>query len=110
MKKEFQRVDPKTVCWEIPFEGGLHIDVVPGRALDAAFREANLYRTDTGTTLKTSIKTHIDTVRGSGRRDAIRLMKLWRERRGVPFKKSFLLEMMTISGSAAYPLPTCLLR
>jgi hypothetical protein len=99
LKTEWQYVNSKTVSWEIPFQGGLHIDVVPGRALDDTYQEANLYRTDTGTTLKTSIKTHIDTVRNSGRRDAIRLLKLWRERKQVPFKKSFLLEMMTIEGS-----------
>lgn len=90
-------VNSKTVSWELPFVSGFHIDVVPGRALDPQFFAASLYRTDTGTPLKTSLKTHIDTVRNSGRRDAIRLMKLWRERRGVPFKKSFLLEVMTIN-------------
>ena len=98
LKKNWTYVNEKTVSWELPFQGGFHIDVVPGRALDPQFFEANLHRTDTGTTLKTSLKTHIDTVRSSGRRDAIRLMKLWRERRNVPFKKSFLLELMTIEG------------
>jgi len=98
LKNHWKYVNSKTVSWELPFQGGFHIDIVPGRALDPQFREANLYRTDTGTTLKTSLKTHIDTVKGSGRRDVIRLMKLWRERRAVPFKKSFLLEMMTIEG------------
>jgi hypothetical protein len=98
LQKEWQVVNSKTVCWELPFDGGFHIDVVPGRALDANYFEANLHRSDTGTTLKTSLKTHIDTVRGSGRTDAIRLMKLWKERRGVPFRKSFLLEVMTIEG------------
>jgi hypothetical protein len=98
LKQHWTYVNSKTVSWELPFQGGFHIDIVPGRALDAQYREANLYRTDTGTTLKTSLKTHIDTVRNSGRRDVIRLMKLWRERRSVPFKKSFLLEMMTIEG------------
>lgn len=99
LKTKWQYVNSKTVCWEIPFQGGFHIDVVPGRAIDNAYKEANLYRTDTGYTMKTSIKTHIDTVRNSGRRDAIRLLKLWRERKSVPFKKSFLLEWMTIEGS-----------
>ena len=98
LRKEFTHVKSKTVAWEIPFLGGFHVDVVPGRALDVNFFETNLYRTDTGTTLKTSLKTHIDTVRNSGRRDVIRLMKLWRERRQVPFKKSFLLELLTIYG------------
>lgn len=99
LRKHWNAVNSKTVSWEVPFQGDFHVDVVPGRALDAQYREANLYRTDTGTTLKTSLKTHIDTVRNSGRIDAIRLMKLWRERRSVPFKKSFLLEMMTIAGA-----------
>ena len=99
LRSEFRFVNSKTVCWEVPFDNGFHLDVVPGRAIDTSFREANLYRTDTGTTLKTSIKTHIDTVRSSGRRDAIRLLKLWRERRQVPFKKSFLLELLTIQGT-----------
>jgi hypothetical protein len=98
LKQHWTYVNSKTVSWELPFQGGFHIDVVPGRALDPQFFEANLHRTDTGTTLKTSLKTHIDTVRNSGRRDAIRLMKLWRERKNVPFKKSFLLELMTIEG------------
>ena len=72
LRKEWQVVNSKTVCWELLFEGGFHIDVIPGRALDANYFHANLHRTDTGTTLKTSL-THIDTVRGSGRVDAIRL-------------------------------------
>jgi len=98
LQKRWNYVNSKTVAWEINFEGGFHIDVVPGRALDYTFKEANLYRTDTGTTLKTSLKTHIDIIKDSGRRPVIRLMKLWRERRKVPFKKSFLLEIMTING------------
>jgi len=104
LKQHWKYVNSKTVSWELPFQGGFHIDIVPGRALDPQYREANLYRTDTGTTLKTSLKTHIDTVRNSGRKDAIRLMKLWRERRNVPFKKSFLLEMMTIEACRGKPL------
>jgi hypothetical protein len=98
LKKNWTHVNSKTVAWELPFQAGFHIDVVPGRALDAQYYEANLHRTDTGTTLKTSLKKHIDTVRNSGRIDAIRLMKLWRVRKNVPFKKNFLLELMTIDG------------
>jgi hypothetical protein len=98
LKKHWNYVNPKTVAWELPFSDGFHIDVVPGRALDAQYYEANLHRTDRGTTLKTSLKRHIDTVRNSGRADAIRLMKLWRVRRNAPFKKNFLLELMTIEG------------
>lgn len=96
LQNHWKVVRPKTVSWELPFEGGFHVDVVPGRALDVQYYEANLHRTDTGTTLKTSLKKHIDTVRGSGRIDVIRLLKLWRQNKAVPFKKSFLLEMLTI--------------
>ena len=98
LKKHWNSVQPKTVSWELSFPGNFHIDVVPGRALDDEYYNANLHRNDTDTTLKTSLKKHIDTVRSSGRRDAIRLMKLWRERRSVPLKKSFLLELLTIAG------------
>ena len=98
LKKSWKYVNSKTCAWELPFQGGFHIDIVPGRALDAQYYEANLHRTDTGTTLKTSLKKHIDIVRNSGRTDAIRLIKLWRVKKNVPFKKSFLLELMTIDG------------
>src|ERR1700730_11291989 len=104
LRKHWKFVNSKTVAWELPFDGGFHIDVVPGRALDAQYYEANLHRTDKGTTLKTSLKKHIDTVRNSGRSDAIRLMKLWRTRKNVPFKKSFLLEVMTIEGCKGKPV------
>lgn len=98
LRRNWSYVNSKTVAWELPFQGGFHIDVVVGRALDSQYYEANLYRTDTGTTLKTSLKRHIDTVRNSGRSDAIRLVKLWKVRKAVPFKKSFLLELLTIEG------------
>lgn len=98
LKKKYQFVSRKKVSWQLPFQGGFHIDVVPGRAIDAAFYEANLYRSDNGSSLKTSIKKHIDTVRGSGRRDVIRLMKLWKIKRNVPLK-SFPLELLTIDGT-----------
>jgi hypothetical protein len=32
---------------ELPFQGGLHFDVIPGRAVDAQYYEDNLNRTDT---------------------------------------------------------------
>jgi hypothetical protein len=98
LQKHWSSVVPKTVAWELPFQGGFHIDVVPGRALDSSFRYANLYRRDSDTSLQTSIKVHIDTVRNSDRREAIRLMKLWRARRNVPLKKSLALELLTIEG------------
>jgi hypothetical protein len=96
LEKEW-RIKPKTVAWEIPFEGGFHVDVVPGRALDSSFVDANLYSRDNDSSLKTSLKTHIHTIRDSGRRDAIRLMKYWGIRAGVPLK-TFVLELMTIEG------------
>jgi tRNA nucleotidyltransferase (CCA-adding enzyme) len=55
LKKEWTYVYPKIVSWQIPFIGGFHIDVVPGRALDRTFKDANLYRRDKDSSLKTSI-------------------------------------------------------
>ena len=98
LRQNWTLVNPKTVAWELPFQGGFHVDVAPGRALDSSFNYANLYRADTGTSLQTSIQVHIQTVTNSERRDAIRLMKLWRKRKMVPFKKSLALELATIEG------------
>lgn len=98
LRRNWKVVSQKTVAWVLPFDGGFHIDVVPGRALDGSFIYANLYRSDTNSSMQTSIKVHIDTVRNSGRRDVIRLMKLWRAKRGVPFNKSLALELATIEG------------
>lgn len=104
LKKHWTHVNPKTVAWRLPFQGGFHIDVVPGRAIDGTFKYANLYRADKGSSLQTSIKVHIDTVRDSGRRDVIRLMKLWRTMRRVPFGKSLALELVTIRGCTGIPV------
>jgi tRNA nucleotidyltransferase (CCA-adding enzyme) len=91
LKKHWAYVNSKTVSWELPFQGGFHIDVVPGRALDAQYYEANLYRRDTRTTLKTSLKKHIDIVRNSCRADVIGVIKPWRIKNNVTFKKPFPL-------------------
>jgi hypothetical protein len=97
LQKHWNSPRPKTVSWVLRFQGGFHIDVVPGRAIDAGFREANLWRRDKQSTLKTSIKTQIKTVRDSGRRDAIRLVKLWKARHGIDCK-TFWLELLIIEG------------
>ena len=98
LKKNWNVVNPRKVGWELPFDGGFRVDVVPGRALNDTYKYANLYLSDSDSSLQTSIKVHIDMVRNSGRRDVIRLMKLWRSRKNVPFKKSLALELITIDG------------
>lgn len=103
LQEHWKFVNQKTVAWELPFQGGFHIDVVPGRAIDASFNYANLCRTDTGQSFQTSIKTHINTIRNSGRRDAIRLLKLWRKRKNVPLKKTLALELIAIDGCSGTP-------
>jgi hypothetical protein len=98
LRKHWKVVQQKNVAWTLPFEGGFHVDVVPGRAIDATFRYANLYRSTAGSSLQTSIKVHIDAVRKSGRRELIRLLKLWKVRRNVPVK-SFVLEILGVEGA-----------
>ena len=34
LRKNWTTVKPKTVAWELPFQSGFHIDVVPGRAIN----------------------------------------------------------------------------
>lgn len=103
LKGHWTYVSPKNVAWTLPFQGGFHVDVVPGRALDGTFQYANLFRSQTGQPLQTSLKVHIDAVRKSGRRELVRLLKLWKVRRNVPVK-SFVLELLGIEGAKATSL------
>lgn len=80
-------VEPKTVALRLPYEGGFHVDVVPGRAQDATYRYATLFKnTQPQSTLQTSLKVHIDAVRKSGLADVVKLLKLWRLRHKVPLQ------------------------
>jgi len=77
-------VIPRTVALRLPYEGGFHIDVVPGRAQDATFRYATLYKNTTPpSTLQTSLKVHIEAVKDAGLSEIVRLAKLWRLRQGL---------------------------
>jgi hypothetical protein len=87
-------VEPKTVALRLPYQSEFHVDVVPGRAQDATFRYATLFKNTTpASTLQTSLKVHIDAVRKTGLADIIRLLKLWRRRHGVPLT-TFALEIL----------------
>ena len=98
LKQHWKSVNQKKVSWELPFQGGFHIDVVPGRAIDNKYYEANLYRSDAKTTLKTSLKKHIDVIKDSGARDVVRLLKLWKIVKNVPIKRTFVLEVLAVLG------------
>ncbi len=87
------QVVPRTVALRLPYQGGLHMDVVPGRAQDANFRYATLYKnTSPSSTLQTSVKMHIDAVKGAGLSEVVRLAKLWRLRWGLDVS-TFALEI-----------------
>jgi hypothetical protein len=88
-------VQTKNVAIRLPYQSSFHIDVVPGRAIDDDFLYANLYKSETGGWLQTSIKIHIDTVRQSGLPHTIRLMKLWNYLHGLNIR-GFALELLTI--------------
>lgn len=84
----------KTVALRLPYEGGFHVDVVPGRAHDATFKYATLFRNERPpSTLQTSLKVHIDAVRKSGLAPVIRLLKLWRDRNALTLP-SFAIEIL----------------
>lgn len=85
----------KNVAIRLPYEGGLHVDVVPGRALDNSYLYANLYASDFNTSKQTSIKKHIDLVRkNGGYQEVIQLLKLWKVRNGLDLR-TFPLEIVT---------------
>ena len=70
-----------------------HIDVVPGRAIDASFEFARLWAAERDAVRQTSLKRHIEFARGLDR-DVLRLMKLWRCRNAVA-AGSFVLELIS---------------
>jgi hypothetical protein len=83
-----------------------HVDVVPGRYVDADSTDVFLYQSRADKCrLKTNIDVHIAHVRESGVKDAIKLMKLWRTRHGVSLK-TFVLELAVIDvlGGSDAPL------
>jgi hypothetical protein len=87
-------VHPQTVALRLPYQGGFHVDVVPGRAQDASFLYATLYKnSQPPSSLQTSLKVHIDAVRKTDLRHIVRLLKLWRLRHSVPLK-TFALEIL----------------
>jgi hypothetical protein len=93
-------VHPQSVALRVLYNGGFHVDVVPGRAEDDTFRFANLYkRAQPPTTLRTSLKMHIDAVRKTGLGPIVRLLKLWRLRQGVSIK-TFALELLVARAMA----------
>jgi hypothetical protein len=93
-------VHPQTVALRVLYNGGFHVDVVPGRAENDSFHYANLYkRSPSPTPLRTSLKVHIDAVRKTGLGPIVRLLKLWRLRQGV-LLKTFALELLAARAMA----------
>jgi hypothetical protein len=89
------KINPKTVSLQLPYEGGFHIDVVPGRAQDYTYRYATLYKNGEDSTMQTSLKVHIETIRDSDTRPIIKLLKLWKVRHSLDWK-TFALEQTVI--------------
>ena len=86
------RTQRHNVAIRLPYQGGFHLDVVPGRAIDNTYQFANLYSPERDSTKRTSIKVHIDAVRSGGSQDVIKLVKLWRLRHQVGLG-SFVIEL-----------------
>lgn len=105
------KVQPKTVALRLPYEGGFHIDVVPGKAQDSTYKYATLFKNEgAGSTLQTSLKVHIDAVRKTGIRDCVKLVKLWRLRHGLSWS-TFAIEIAVgraLSGKRKDDHATCM--
>jgi hypothetical protein len=88
-------VVPRTVALRLPYTAEFHVDIVPGRAQDNAFRYATLYKnTAQPSTLQTSLKVHIESVKNAGLSNHVRLMKLWRIKRRLAIS-TFAIEVIT---------------
>ncbi len=73
-----------------------HVDVVPGRFVDADKDSTWLHvTTPDKERLKTSIEKHINHVQSSGRHREIRLAKLWNLRKGLGVP-TFVLELLVV--------------
>lgn len=73
-----------------------HIDVVPGRFVEAKEGDVHLFRSNGDKKyLKTNLAKHVEHVCESGVVPAIRLMKLWNVRRNVGVK-TFAIELLVI--------------
>jgi hypothetical protein len=87
-------VHPKTVALRLPYDGGFHVDVVPGRAQDSTFRYATLFKNASPeSTLQTSLKVHIEAVSKTGLAQIVRILKIWRLRHNIPIT-TFALEIL----------------
>lgn len=92
-------VDPKTTALRVKdHERDLHIDIVPGRFIDAseiyAFVHQNGRLADKGW-LQTNLDRHVSYVVDSGCVPEIRLSKIWRHCAGVSLR-TFPLELLVI--------------
>jgi len=83
--------DRHNVALRLRYTPGWHVDVVPGRAVDATYKYARLWSAELDVTRQTSLKMHIRMAR-EGDREVIRLLKLWRARHVVPVG-TFVLEL-----------------
>jgi len=92
-------VDPKTSALRLKdkqYKLDFHIDVVPGRYVDASKSDCFIYQNGADKDrLKTNLDVHINHVKNSGVVPAIRLLKLWKTRRGLQLKH-FVFELLII--------------
>jgi hypothetical protein len=106
------KVQPRTIALRLPFTGGFHIDVVPGRAQDNTFRYATLFKNESPpSSLQTSLKVHIETIKDAGLSDIVRLAKPWKHRHGINVS-TFPLEIAVAKAMHSLrrdDLPLCIL-
>lgn len=75
--------------------GTLDIDLVPARKQSSFGNDHSLYKSKSGSFVKTNVKQHIDYVQKSGRADVIKLIKIWKLLHNVEMP-SMLLEYAVI--------------
>lgn len=100
--EEEYKVTPKNASLLLSTKDGagdfLHVDVVPGRFVDAAQADCFIYQNDGDKNrLQTNLRKHVEHVKNSGQTDVIKLIKYWRHRRGLNDDiRTFVLELAVI--------------
>ncbi len=93
LKDKGYKTQRRNVAIRLPYENGLHVDVVTGRAVDDTYVYANLWASELAKNKQTSIKKHIDLVRKNGGfQDVVKLLKVWKTNHNLSLP-TFALEL-----------------
>ena len=90
LQSHYSKVRKQNVSVRVTLDGGLEVDVTPGRKYSGNTNYHSLYVSKEDTWQQTNIQKHISDVSQSGRTDEIKLLKIWRELNGLDFPSIYM--------------------